>query len=279
MEEFIGGLTRDLRYHVYAAQGAVGPHPDMQLMGLNKALGVLLVATDANVSEYRAEFPAWRSPATRAEPAVLRLVRNGCDRDHTFPETWSKWVLCCDIAPAHCEELEQRLWKSDFRWVLLHAPPRRLLEAGGGSRTEGGQAGTAVATPVVIEVPQDVRVYRWIQIVDTRGGRVVTVIEILSPWNMEGGRGTTEYVENVREYLSTDANFVEIDLLRSSRAGLVVPRESIARDGPADYAVCVNRPLRRTSWECYGWRSASRCRRSRSRAARPMRTYRWRCSR
>ena len=44
-------------------------------MGLNKALGVLLVATDANVSEYRAEFPAWRSPATRAEPAVLRLVR------------------------------------------------------------------------------------------------------------------------------------------------------------------------------------------------------------
>ncbi len=130
MEQFVAGFCRDLRCHVYAAQGAVGPHGDNQVMALNAALGVQLAPTDAKGSEYRAAHPAWRSPATRPAPAELRLVRNGCDRDHDFPETWSKWVLCCDIAPAHRDELEARLRKTEFRWVLLHAPPRRLLEGG-----------------------------------------------------------------------------------------------------------------------------------------------------
>jgi hypothetical protein len=129
MGEFVRGLTRDLPHHIYAAQGTVGPHADMQLASLNESLGVALATTDSRGDEYRAEYPPWRS-ATRTEPAVLRLIRNGCDRDHTFPETWSKWVLCCDIALEHREELERRLRKTDFRWVLLHSPPRRLVEAG-----------------------------------------------------------------------------------------------------------------------------------------------------
>ena len=130
MEEFVAGLSRDLRHHAYVAQGVIGKHPDLLLMELNEALGVQLAPTDSNPTEYRAEHSVWRSPATRPEPAVLRLARNGADRNHSFPETWSKWLLCCDIAPVHREELERRLRKTDSRWILLHAPPQRLLEGG-----------------------------------------------------------------------------------------------------------------------------------------------------
>ena len=61
--------------------------------------------------------------ASEDAAAVLRLVRNGYDRDHGFPETWSKWLLCCDVAPKHRAELERKLRTTDFRWVPLHAPP------------------------------------------------------------------------------------------------------------------------------------------------------------
>ena len=129
MQEFVGGLTRDLRHHVYAAQGALGSHPDMLLMGLNAALRVQLAPIDAKREQFGAACAAWRAIDGKA-PAAVRLVWNGFDRDHGFPETRSKWQLCCDIDPCHREELERRLRETDFRWRLLHAPAHRLLEAG-----------------------------------------------------------------------------------------------------------------------------------------------------
>jgi hypothetical protein len=58
-------------------------------------------------------------------------------------------------------------------------------------------------------------------------------------------------VQKVDEYLSSDINFIEIDLLRSSRQHLIVQRESVTPERRADYLVCVNRPRRRTIWEVY----------------------------
>lgn len=114
------------------------------------------------------------------------------------------------------------------------------------------ESAAAVATPIEIEVPEGSLVHRWVQIVDvTQGGKVVTVIEVLSPWNKAPGRTNAEYVEKVEEYLSSDVNFVEIDLLRSSRRHLLVPDDFIPAEHPAPSLVLVNRPGRRATWHLY----------------------------
>lgn len=126
-----------------------------------------------------------------------------------------------------------------------------MIEASGASVLALGEGGIAVATPVVVQVPQDVRVHRWIQIVDTAGGKVVTVLEILSPWNKAAGRANKAYRRKVAEYLSSDVNFVEVDLLRSTRRHLLVSHDALPPKRRAPYLVCVSRPKSRTTWEIY----------------------------
>lgn len=127
-----------------------------------------------------------------------------------------------------------------------------LVQLPGASRPASGGGGAAVAAPLVLEIAQEAPIHRWVQIVDTSaGGRVVTVIEILSPANKGRGKGNKEYVEKVREYLSSDVNFVEIDLLRSSRRRLALPREALPPERRTPYLACVNRPRRRKMWELY----------------------------
>ena len=128
MESFVAGLTRGLPDHVFAAWGSVGPRPEMLLAELSEALGVRLARGQASAEQYEAELAGWRSLTRPDAPASLRLVRNGFDREHHFPETRSRWLLCCDIHPSHRPDLERRLRATDFRWIVLHAPPRRLVE-------------------------------------------------------------------------------------------------------------------------------------------------------
>ena len=57
---------------------------------------------------------------------------------------------------------------------------------------------------------------RWIQIVDLDGGRVVTAIEFLSPWNkLTAGGGRGAYLRKRREFRASDPNLVEVDLIRA----------------------------------------------------------------
>jgi hypothetical protein len=53
------------------------------------------------------------------------------------------------------------------------------IESGESRTTATNYGGVAIAAPVLVELARDVRVYRWIKIIDTRaGGRVVTIIEV-----------------------------------------------------------------------------------------------------
>jgi hypothetical protein len=92
-------------------------------------------------------------------------------------------------------------------------------------------ATAAVAEPIVVQVPAEIT-ERFIQILDVRsGGRVVTVIEVLSPANKLPGRGRKEYQAKQFQYLEAGVNVVEIDLLRIgqhttlARLGLISPEK------------------------------------------------------
>ncbi|MBI3269200.1 MAG: DUF4058 family protein [Planctomycetes bacterium] len=92
-----------------------------------------------------------------------------------------------------------------------------------------------------------------------RGGRVVTVIEILSPSNKTpGSEGRELYQKRQREVRGSDVHLVEIDLLRAGAWTVAVP-EPVARDvGEFEYLVSVNRSTDREVFDLYPIRLTQR---------------------
>jgi hypothetical protein len=97
-----------------------------------------------------------------------------------------------------------------------------------------------VTVPEEIVVPDLTVPHRYVAIRDARSHEVITVIEVLSPWN-KSGQGREEYREKQRAVLLSDTHLVEIDLLRAGRHTVAVP-EALA--GSADYRVCLHQARR-----------------------------------
>jgi len=94
--------------------------------------------------------------------------------------------------------------------------------------------------PDVVRVPQ-----RWLTISDLKGKKVVTVIELLSPANKAPAKDRGAYLDKREAIFSSDAHFVEIDLLRG---GEPMPFE----DCPAsDYRIAVSRVMQRPTVEIW----------------------------
>lgn len=113
----------------------------------------------------------------------------------------------------------------------------------------------AVAEPEVIE--GDPLPDRWVEIRDV-GGRLVTVIEVLSPAN-KSGEGALEYRLKRNDFLRAGVNVVEIDLLRGGAFVLAVDERAIRRREGRSYTFCATRaprdgcPVRHAVW-CAGLR-------------------------
>jgi hypothetical protein len=81
---------------------------------------------------------------------------------------------------------------------------------------------------------------QWVQIIDTTAGnRVITAIEFLSPANKNAGKANERYIKQLGQFMAAGVNFVEIDLLRSSRSRLFVNEGNTAPEYQTPYAVCV----------------------------------------
>ncbi len=52
-------------------------------------------------------------------------------------------------------------------------------------------------------------------IYDIVGNRIITAIEILSPWNSSPGKALQAYLQKREKYLNSEINLVEIDLIRA----------------------------------------------------------------
>jgi len=96
-----------------------------------------------------------------------------------------------------------------------------------------------VTKPVLILIPP-VK-HRWLEIVTT-SGHLVTVIEIISPTNKEGGREA--YQRKRADLVRSGVSVVELDLLRAGRLLVDVPAEWSLRylaENRPDYITCVSR--------------------------------------
>lgn len=86
----------------------------------------------------------------------------------------------------------------------------------------------------------------YLEIRTTDEHRLVTVLELLSPSNKQPGKGRAKYLKKRYAVLDSDANLVEIDLLR---AGEAMP---LASKAPAsDYRLLVSRERQRPRADLY----------------------------
>ena len=128
--------------------------------------------------------------------------------------------------------------------VVRRPPPG---SNGNGTVTSGGPATAtlapeAAARPIAVEIePMEVR-QGFVEIRD-RGGRLLTVIEFVSPTNKRPGDGLEKYRRKQRECRENDVSLVEIDLTRGGRRELLAPAANLPdRAARAAYLASVYRP-------------------------------------
>ncbi len=112
-----------------------------------------------------------------------------------------------------------------------------------GRRRENGGLfeGTIDAGAIVVDLPTLDRVrHTFLEVRKPRERRLVTIVEILSPTNKRPGEDRQDYLRKRRSILRSDANLVEIDLLRAWER---MPVRRLPR--PSDYSILVSRSIRR----------------------------------
>ncbi len=109
------------------------------------------------------------------------------------------------------------------------------------------QARTVLSEPVRLTVRTDPLQHRFVEIRDaSRGHKLVTLIEIASPSNKRPGPDRRAYEEKQREVLDSDANLIELDLLRGGQRLLPYPDLQVVVESLAcDYLVLINRAATR----------------------------------
>jgi hypothetical protein len=96
------------------------------------------------------------------------------------------------------------------------------------------------ATPFTepVRVLLDEEVERWIEIRDNTG-RLITVLELLSPTNKLETAERDRYLRKRRAFISSGANLVEIDVVRQGAWLFPSGIRNVLQQSGATYAVCI----------------------------------------
>jgi hypothetical protein len=182
----------------------------------------------------REEFAAMPSPFPGMDP----YIEGQRWRDfHTRLITVLGEMLTPNVRPRYIVEVEEYVYlaREDEDPDRLFAPDVAVVEAS--SQPIAAPAAVVLAEPAIHTVPMPAR-YRqaFLTIRDRQMQNVVTVIELLSPWNKAAGQGRNDYLGKRWNVFYSLANLVEIDLLRGGQR--LPTREPLA---PADYYAFVFR--------------------------------------
>jgi hypothetical protein len=111
--------------------------------------------------------------------------------------------------------MEEKVYVEDDGDVRLRRPDVRVVEMPN-RNAELGDVGTALLDePIMLEPLGDPIRQRSVLIYDSAGHRIVTAIELLSPWNKSPGKAVQAYLEKRDKYINSEMNLVEIDLVRA----------------------------------------------------------------
>ncbi len=113
---------------------------------------------------------------------------------------------------------------------------------------ENPERSVKAANPVRVFVDEEIE--RWIEVLDTTG-RLVTVLELLSPSNKLESVERDRYLRKRRAFIQGGVNLVEIDLVRQGTPLSPAAVRSVLRKATADYAVSVVRATQPSAHEVY----------------------------
>ena len=152
--------------------------------------------------------------------------------------------------------VEERVFvhfEDELRRVVV--PDVRIRERPGNVTSPLPAAVTAVADPpadpIVISIGHEPVTEGFIEIIEAGGGRVVTIIEVVSLANKVAGEGKKKYRKKQREMKQAGVNIVEIDLLRRGLWVLVPLRDFVPKSHRAPYRICVWRSVKPDECELY----------------------------
>ncbi len=148
------------------------------------------------------------------------------------------------IRSKYVARVEQRVYLSgdDNPETNLYVPDVRVDVADGQGRRRGGRKAAVRAADEPIELtlvtPDEVS-EAFIEVRTAADGAVVAVIEVLSPSNkIYGSAGRDSFLKKKREVVTSDAHWVEIDLLRFGAkptfAKFLPPHEYLVQVIPVD---------------------------------------------
>ena len=159
-------------------------------------------------------------------------------------------MLVPKVRPQYMVDVERYVYvmREDEEVVWIVAPDAVVADGGHGWRESVTAAGTATLQPVKHRIPLPRRRQAYLIIRTRRNEAVVTVIELLSPWNKTREAGVAEYLAKRANVLPSTANLVELDLLRD---GQRLPTVEPLQEG--DFYAFISRPRVRPEVDVYGW--------------------------
>jgi hypothetical protein len=152
-----------------------------------------------------------------------------------------------NLNPDYRVEIEKRVYTiTPEDAVLIGIPDVSVL-----SQTQASATSTLTATDtsitVLLPTPEEVR-EAYLEIRDMKVGKVITVIEVLSPTNKRAGIGRNIYEEKRNAVLESATHLVEIDLLRRGK-----PMTMTGRVPTSDYRILVSRAPQRPRAQLYAF--------------------------
>jgi hypothetical protein len=125
-----------------------------------------------------------------------------------------------ELQPQLAEDLiarmEEKVYVEDENETLLRGPDVRVAELPVDWQAQQGSTSTAVLDePLLLQPIGDPIRQKSVLIYDSAGHRIITAIEILSPWNKTPGKAVDEYLEKRKKYAGGKVNLIEIDLIRT----------------------------------------------------------------
>lgn len=119
-------------------------------------------------------------------------------------------------------------------------------------RRAGSGSGVTLAEPITVDLNNELHEESFIQIIDARsGGRVITVIEVVSITNKIPGPGRRQYRRKQVELRKATVSLVEIDLLRGGKHVTQIPRWKISRKNRTPYSAVVHRAWNGSKYHYY----------------------------
>ena len=151
------------------------------------------------------------------------------------------------LQPQLSEELiarmEEKVYVEDDGETHLRRPDVRVVHSPAFWQPDEGEIATAVLDEAMLLEPVgDPLRERSVLIYDSAGNRIVTAIEILSPWNKAPGKAVKKYLEKRWQYINSEMNLVEIDLIRVGDWTDMIGEYLIPERGRSIYRVTVVTP-------------------------------------